>query len=142
MIEQLPLSGTTQGDAAEPYVQYKIMHWGYPVAWCKDGLPYDLLVDVNGLPLRVQVKSCHKELKNRPSYQFNTRVAGKKTNRKNPYARNEVDVMAYVAMDIPCVLFTHKLPAGPNVHLKGTSFTEEESWESFKKSVEFFIKKR
>ena len=100
------------GKAAEHLVCADLIMSGYRAFLSDQGLPYDILVDVDGSLLRVQVKSTRKpknhDPKTRvtPGYLFHLRRAGKGGRRR--YAENSFDLYALVALDRQAIAY---LPA-------------------------------
>ncbi|MDD3030346.1 MAG: hypothetical protein PHS57_08770 [Alphaproteobacteria bacterium] len=94
------------GKAAEHLVCFDLMIQGYRAYLSDQGLPYDVLVDLGGTFVRIQVKSTLKA-KNANAkgkapntiYQFYARSRGK--NRKGTRLSEEhCDIVAFVAIDI------------------------------------------
>ena len=78
------------GKAAEHLVCADLIMSGYRAFLSDQGLPYDILVDVDGALLRVQVKSTRKpknhdpRTRATPGYFFHLRRAGKGGRRRYP----------------------------------------------------------
>ena len=91
------------GKAAEHLVCADLIMSGYRAFLSDQGLPYDILVDVDGALLRVQVKSTRKpknhdpRTRATPGYFFHLRRAGKGGRRR--YPENAFDLYALVALD-------------------------------------------
>lgn len=114
------------GKAAEMIVCADLILKGYRAFLTDQGLPYDVVLDVNGRLLRVQVKSSMmpKPVVNRPgsgpSYQFHVRRAGKGSKRVIP--TSTFDILALVALDIKCVAYltmTDKVLQSINLRIPG-----------------------
>ena len=97
------------GKAAEMLVCADLILQGYRAFLTDQGLPYDVVIDVNGKLIRVQVKSSTqpRSVPNRPgsspSYMFHVRRAGKGAARR---VGNDVfDMLALVALDIRCIAY-------------------------------------
>lgn len=90
------------GKAAEHLVCADLLISGRNAFLADQGLPYDVVVDVDGRLVRVQVKSTQIPKKPQtqratPAYFFHIRRAGRKGARV--YGTNEFDVYALVALD-------------------------------------------
>ena len=97
------------GKAAEHIVCADLILSGYRAFLTDQGLPYDVVVDINGKLIRVQVKSttAPRSVPNRPgsapSYMFHCRRAGKGGLRK--IGNNEFEILALVALDLRHVAY-------------------------------------
>lgn len=97
------------GKAAEYLVVADLILQGYRAYLTDQGLPYDVVVDIAGRLLRVQVKAtrCERPVPQRvaftPGYLFHVRRAGKGGARK--YAGDEFDILAFVALDIRAIAY-------------------------------------
>lgn len=104
------------GKAAEHLVAADLILSGYRAFLSDQGLPYDVVVDLDGSLIRVQVKSTRAQravpqrVLERPGYLFNHKRTGK--NGARLYAGNEFDIYAFVALDIRCVAYMahHEAP--------------------------------
>ena len=88
------------GKAGEHLVCADLIIKGHNAFLADQGLPYDIIVDINNQLFRVQVKTTRKlinVLKHEQIYRFNTRRA--KGNRIR-YDIESVDYFAFVALDI------------------------------------------
>lgn len=91
------------GKAAEHLVCADLIMQGYRAFLTDQGLPYDILVDIDGNYVRVQVKATRKPKNPQPSsrstpgYFFNVKRAGKGGRRR--YPEKAFDLLALVAMD-------------------------------------------
>lgn len=100
------------GKTAEHLVCADLIMSGYRAFLSDQGLPYDILVDIEGTLLRVQVKSTRKpknhgsSTRSMPGYFFHLRRAGKGGRRR--YPENAFDLYALVALDRQAVAY---LPA-------------------------------
>lgn len=100
------------GKAAEHLVCADLIMSGYRAFLSDQGLPYDILVDVDGALLRVQVKSTRKpknhdpRTRSTPGYFSHLRRAGKGGRRR--YPENAFDLYALVALDRQTIAY---LPA-------------------------------
>lgn len=97
------------GKAAEMLVCADLILKGYRAFLTDQGLPYDIVFDLNGRLLRVQVKASTqpKPVPNRPgsapSYMFHVRRAGKGSKRR--IGNDVFDILALVALDIRCIAY-------------------------------------
>lgn len=100
----------------------------------EQGLPYDVLIDIDGRLLKCQVKTTEKPRiiqqrnKETKAYIFNIKRKGK--NNLKRYTDNEVDVFAIVALDIMSVgyIINAVMPDTLNVRidkLKGSYYDEK-----------------
>lgn len=100
------------GKAAEHLVCADLIMSGYRAFLSDQGLAYDILVDVDGALLRVQVKSTRKpknhdpRTRSTPGYFFHLRRAGKGGRRR--YPESAFDLYALVALDRQAIAY---LPA-------------------------------
>lgn len=100
------------GKAAEHLVCADLIMNGYRAFLSDQGLPYDILVEIDGTFLRVQVKSTRKpkihdpRTRATPGYFFHLRRAGKGGRRR--YPDNTFDLYALVALDRQAIAY---LPA-------------------------------
>lgn len=99
------------GKAAEHLVCADLMLAGYRVFLSDQGLPYDLLVDLGGRFIRVQVKStCRPKNANAQGrspnmvYVFNVRRRGKNSKGERLSSKH-CDVVALVALDTRTVAY-------------------------------------
>lgn len=98
-----------RGTAAEYLVLADLLLSGVRAFPTSAGLPYDIVADVNGRLIRIQVKSAQspRAVPNRPgsgpSYFFWCRRAGKGSKRR--VANNEFDMLALVALDIRTIAY-------------------------------------
>ena len=97
------------GKAAEHLVCADLITSGYRAFLSDQGLPYDILVDIDGTLLRVQVKSTRKprnhdpRTRTTPGYLFQLRRAGKGGRRR--YPDNAFDLYALVALDRQAIAY-------------------------------------
>jgi hypothetical protein len=97
------------GKAAEHLVCADLIMQGYRAFLSDQGLPYDILVDVDGTFVRVQVKATRRPKNPSPEtrltagYFFHLRRAGKGGRRR--YPRNAFDLYALVAMDRQAIAY-------------------------------------
>ncbi len=92
------------GKAAEHIVAADLILQGYS-AWLTDaGLPYDVVVDINGVIKRIQVKATTKLIEvnsQGPIYRFGTRKAG----GSRLATIDTFDFYAFVALDIKTIAY-------------------------------------
>lgn len=78
---------------------------GFDVSVAGEKLAYDLLADLNGRLFKVQVKAASFNA-DRQSYRFCTnRCSHKAAGKSRPYTSEDVDLFAFVAVDIRAVAF-------------------------------------
>lgn len=95
------------GKAGEHLVCFDLIMQGYSAFLADQGLPYDVIVDKNGVLLKIQVKSTKKLVnyeKSKNIYRFGTRRAKKS---KRLLKCGEVDYFAFVALDIMKIAYIH-----------------------------------
>ena len=111
----------------------RLLSWGYPATLVPGPLTYDLVVDVAGLPYRIQVKATNRECKHgdgENSFSFLISCAGKK--KRRCYNLGEYDILACVSLynnNILFLPFTDKI----RIRRKVSTFTKEKelaSWEA------------
>lgn len=91
------------GRAGEYLVMADLLLNGWVAYPTSQGVPYDVVVDIGGRLIRVQVKSTKMPKtpaslnRGTPLYVFNTRRAGKRGRRR--YGNDDFDVLALVALD-------------------------------------------
>ena len=93
------------GKAGEHLVCFDLICQGHNAFLADQGLPYDVLVDVDGVIKRIQVKSCSQVSnygKSRNVYRFSLRSA-KGANRA--IKADKVDYVAFVFLDIKKVQY-------------------------------------
>lgn len=109
MIATTPDRALEVGKAAEHLVCADLIMSGYRAFLTDQGLPYDVVVDLAGRLIRVQVKATAlpKPVPNRPgsgiSYQWHCRRAGKGSARL--IGNDDFDILALVALDIRVVAY-------------------------------------
>ena len=91
------------GVAGEHLVCFDLIAKGFTAFMTEQGLPYDLIADINGKLTKIQVKttrthSATAQRKNHyPSYTFNIRKCGK--GGRSFYSSDDVDLFALVCAD-------------------------------------------
>ncbi len=111
------------GKAAEHLVCADLILSGYMAYLSDQGLPYDVVVDVGGRLVRVQVKgSCYAKNVNVAGrcpnfvYRFHARRRGKGAKGERLSAKH-CDVVAFVALDIRAVAYLPLLEVAQTVSL-------------------------
>lgn len=90
------------GKAGEHLVCADLIMKGYRAYLTDQGLPYDVIVDVNNKLLRIQVKTTlqssfiPQRKQNYKSYKFQCRRCGK--GGRKEYSNNDVDIVAFVCI--------------------------------------------
>jgi len=131
------------GRAAEHLVVADLLLAGHEACLTEAGMPYDVIADVHGRLLRIQVKATGKP-KNvnsqgrtpRLSYAWNIRTCGKGGRRKMSDA--DCDLVALVALDIRAVAYLPIAKVGQTAYLdapgsSGVRMTK--AGERFKKAT-------
>lgn len=91
------------GVAGEHLVCFDLILKGFTAFMTEQGLPYDLISDINGKLIKIQVKTTrtHRATAQRknhyPSYTFNIRKCGK--GGRSFYSNDDVDLFALVCVD-------------------------------------------
>jgi hypothetical protein len=91
------------GVAGEHLVCFDLITRGFTCFMTEQGLPYDIIADINGKLVKVQVKTTrtHSETPQRknhyPSYLFHVKRCGKGGGKL--YGKNDVDIFAVVCVD-------------------------------------------
>lgn len=98
-----PSEANTCGKAGEHLVCADFLTHGYEAFLVEGRLPYDVVADINGRVIRVQVKTtsgikaCPQRKNYTPVYMWNARKFGKGS--RHSYKRRDADLIAYVALD-------------------------------------------
>ena len=96
------LRATQLGTVAEQLVRYKLLRFGEEVVAVEHDNPYDLYCISRHLKIQVKATECPSP--SRPNtYRFNCK---KGSYASKYYEPGEVDVFAFVALDVEQVLFT------------------------------------
>lgn len=122
------------GKAGEYLVCADLCMKGLVAFLSEQGLPYDVLIDVNGKLLKCQVKTTEKPRaipqrhKNTEAYIFNIKRKGR--DGKQVYNTNEVDVFALVSLDTKAVgyVLNKDMPGTLNIRIdsaRGTYHDEK-----------------
>lgn len=106
---------------------------GHLCSVAAEGLPYDVLVDMDGRIVRVQVKStARSRAGNTPNamdrYEFEVLRSGGKAGKdqriKSRYISG-VDVFALVAVDLRLVIYRSAVDVPRNIRIRAPKFTKE-----------------
>jgi hypothetical protein len=111
------------GVAGEHLVCFDLIAKGFTAFMTEQGLPYDLIADINGKLTKIQVKttrthSATAQRKNHyPSYTFNIRKCGK--GGRSFYSSDDVDLFALVCADTRQVGYVamHDMPSTLSVRV-------------------------
>lgn len=109
-IAKNPLYAIELGKAAEHIACADLILHGYRAFLSDQGLPYDIVVDIAGRLIRVQVKACAfarnvngQGKAPRLAYSFNVRRRGKNSQRR--LTEEHCDIVACCALDIRRVAY-------------------------------------
>lgn len=104
VVADTPASeANTCGRAGEHLVCADFLSRGYECFIAEGRLPYDVVADINGRMVRVQVKTtagvkpCPQRKNHTPVYMWGARKFGKGS--RHSYAPTDTDLVAYVALD-------------------------------------------
>jgi len=111
------------GVAGEHLVCFDLITKGFTAFMTEQGLPYDLIADINGKLTKIQVKTTrtHGATPQRkahyPSYTFNIRKCGK--DRRSFYSSDDVDLFALVCVETKQVGYVamHGMPTTLSVRV-------------------------
>jgi hypothetical protein len=103
-----PRNDVRIGDAGEDFVMAKLKKWGFDAHRCAAGGPYDIVVDVDGLMLRVQIKTTGR-VSRQMSFSFTRGFHGSKRGVYG-YEPTDFDISA------TCNLADEKVLFAPGVH--------------------------
>jgi hypothetical protein len=101
-VERKPTSRI--GQAAQHIAACELLLAGIDVSWAAEGLRYDLLADTKGKFTRVQVKGTSAPQCGRYKFHVSGRSNGNGRPTR-PYALSDIDLFAFVALDIKAVIF-------------------------------------
>lgn len=116
------------GMHGEAFVLTRLLSWGYPATLVSGPLTYDIVVDIDGHPYRVQVKATDRKCDhgmNEKSFSFHISGNG------GYYETGNYDILACVALPSRRVLFL-PFTDKKRIRRKVSAFTEKkekESWE-------------
>lgn len=133
------LSDLHAGRAGEHLVAADLLRKGFECFEAAQGMPYDLVVDAEGVLLRVQVKTTRKPEvlpgKNRRAYRFWVSRCGKRGSKVR--LSSDVDLFALVALDtcqigyLPSSLMVKTLFIAPDEE-RGSHVSEQKSLRNTK----------
>ena len=126
------------GIYGEYFVVTRLLSWGYPAAIVPGPFKYDVVVDIDGQPVRVQVKSTNRKIskgKLEDSYAWNCRTTGGKAGKA--YSRGDYDIMALVAVPEYRMVFMpfHKKQGIERKVSSMSKQQEKETWDNCLKSL-------
>lgn len=114
------------GKAGEHLVCADLILKGYGAYLSDQGLPYDVVCDIGGKLIRIQVKTTRtfrpvpQRVKETPAYLFHIRRCGKGGRRS--YDERDFDAMALVALDINKIAYIKLNEARQTLHLNREKF--------------------
>ncbi len=128
------LSDMQAGKAGEYLVCHDLIMKGAIAYPSEQGLPYDVILDMNGWLKKIQVKTTQKPRtvpqrnKTTKAYIFNIKRHGKNNTKK--YTDNDVDIFALVALDTMQVSYleNYDMPSTLNLRvdsLRGSYYDEK-----------------
>jgi hypothetical protein len=129
------------GTVGEQLVRYKLLRWGYDAIIMEQGSKYDILVMKDQKPIRLQVKSAkslysqtrNDKFKLYNHYRFNTSFG----RNGSLYTTNDVDLFAFVALDIEQILFT-EVPTIKTTSIPLNKLSKSSGFNSWSELVERF----
>ena len=116
------------GKAGEYLVCADLIMSGYVAFPSEQGLPFDVVAEVNGTLVRIQVKTTRtvrpvpQRAKHTPAYLFHVRRCGK--GGRKSYTSQDFDVMALVALDTKSVAYVPLSTVRQTMHLNAARFAE------------------
>ena len=130
----IDLNATQVGTVGEQFVRYKLMRWGYPAVMMEHSNSYDILVMDEDTPIKIQVKSTLGLDKSRPTtYRFHTRKGSQNT---ISYSKTDIDLFAFVALDIQRVRFgKYQKAFTKRIHKDRFKEDEYERWIELLESI-------
>jgi hypothetical protein len=116
----LEISDFNCGKAGEHIVVAKLILMGYEAFIAGEGLPYDVVVDINSSLKKIQVKTTRKPriINGDELYVFGLKKG--KNNRKE-YLDSDIDFFAFVALDTMEVAFLKKEKSKSIIQIRKTS---------------------
>ena len=142
-IDPANLNNRQRGHLAELAFMRKAASLGFPVAkpW-GEGERYDVIVRVDNVCWRVQVKSVLAKTPSKPHYRIKTSVGGGTRYRSMPYSAKEIDFLAaYIIQEdvwyiFPAILIERRKIVCVNPGSKRSSFEKyREAWKLMKPSA-------
>lgn len=127
------------GACAEAYVYYRLLSWGYDVHFASGiGTQFDLWVNIEGQPIRIQVKGSNNLERRRGgatrNYNFGT---AKGCKSKKIYAETDYDILALVALPQERCYFTTR-PRGKTTRINIKRFDSEWEQRTWSKAFDEF----
>lgn len=135
---------TQVGQVGEAYVLFRLRSFGYKVYSVSEGLPYDLIADVNNVLIRVQVKTTQQANCGRLKFiGWRGRYAktGSHGASKEKYKDNECDVFAYFAMSLEKAFFK-KSEGDMCAEFSASYFADSDELETFESAIEPILEQR
>lgn len=116
------------GTYGEYFCVTRLLSWGYPATIVPGPFTYDVVVDINGKPLRIQVKTTNRESSRGGSFEWNCRHSVK----NKAYSEGDYDIMACVAVPNYRMIFLpfHKKQIISRSCDKLNREEERKSWET------------
>lgn len=138
----MKLLGKKQGELAELKLHTLAFEKGWIVSTpFGDNSKYDLVVDVNGVLSRVQVKSTSKkDISNRQNRY--TLIIGYGNKQKKPYLKKDVDIIAIyiIPEDVWYIIPIEELKGKVNLHFRPFDKSSKGKYEGFKMAWNIFSK--
>jgi hypothetical protein len=135
-----PLQGTLRvsnvfnGYVAETLVQYRLLSFGHNCFPCTGQSEYDLIAEIGGIFVRIQVKSALPEKKRRGRARYN--FFPSRGQEKVAYSKDMIDVFAFVARDLERIVFRIAHDTGKGaVHMYPEDFSAEGEKKSLVKAI-------
>tara|TARA_R110001632_G_C11295876_1_gene413327 strand:- start:670 stop:1236 length:567 start_codon:yes stop_codon:yes gene_type:complete len=114
------------GVAGEHLACFDLISKGFTAFMTEQGLPYDLVADINGKLTKIQVKTTrtHSDTAQRkgryPSYTFNIRKCGK--GGRGSYLESDVDIFALVCVNTKQVCYVSSLNMPSTISIRVDEF--------------------
>jgi len=114
------------GVAGEHLVCFDLITKGFTAFMTEQGLPYDIIADINGRLTKIQVKTTrdHRPIAQRknhyPAYTFNIRKCGK--GGRSSYHENDVDIFALVCVETKQVGYVNAKGMPSTISVRVDSF--------------------
>ena len=135
-------SQTWLGAVAESLTQYRLNRYGFPTFQAGNQLPYDLVTEVHGIHLKVQVKSASMLAKKTPGCSDVHRFQLFQGKLKVPYLPGSVDLFAFVASDLELIHFMlpSEIPAQKTMRIKSARFNKIEEGASLDRCLSSLLR--
>lgn len=122
------------GTYGEYFTATRLLSWGNPAVVVPGSFKFDIVTEVAGRAVRIQVKSTSREVttkSGRKDYQFNTRSPGSNRTRQVAYEDGDYDIMALVAVPEYRMIFLpfHKKQSIQRAASEFTREMERQTWE-------------